>query len=105
MFPEPIVGVDGYKALVVNTAGTFADLSAVIDEIVVHGDELWGRFTLSGTNTDPLGELPPTGKSFQITGLAATRVADGMIVADETYWNVLDFYQQIGFTLTPPQDQ
>jgi hypothetical protein len=29
-------------------------------------------------------------------------VANGKIVEDETFWNVLDFYQQLGFTLTPP---
>jgi hypothetical protein len=35
--------------------------------------------------------------------MAITRVADGKIVEDETFWNVLDFYQQLGFTLSPPQ--
>ncbi|GMQ82966.1 MAG: hypothetical protein BMS9Abin05_2436 [Rhodothermia bacterium] len=105
MFPEPIVGIEGYKALVTNTARTFSDFTATIDEIVVHGDQLWGRFSMSGTNTGPLGELPPTNKSFSITGLAVTRVADGMIVEDETFWNVLDLYQQLGFTLTPPPGQ
>ncbi len=105
MFPEPIVGIEGYKALVTNTAATFSDISATIDENIVSGDRLWGRFTLSGTNTGPMGELPPTGKSFRITGLAVTRVADGMIIEDETFWNVLDLYQQLGFTLAPPQEQ
>ena len=105
MFPEPIVGIDGYKAVVTNTTNTFSEFRAVIDEVAVHGDQIWGRFSLSGTNTGPLGDLPPTGKSFRITGFAVTRVADGMIMEDETSWNVLDLYQQLGFTLMPPPAQ
>ncbi len=103
MFPEPIVGREGYKAMVTNTAVIFPDIHAEINDIVIRGDELWGRFTLSGTNTGPIGELPPTGKPFLISGLAITTVADGMIISDETQWNVLDMFQQLGFTLVPPQ--
>ncbi len=105
MFPDAISGIEAYKFLVTNTANTFSDFNATIDDFLVRGDEIWGRFSLSGTNTGPLGELPPTGKSFSLTGLAVTRVADGMIVEDETFWNVLDLYQQLGFTLTPPEEQ
>ena len=105
MFPEPIAGIEGYKAMVTNTAVIFPDIHAEVNDIVIRGDELWGRFTLSGTNTGPIGELPPTGKTFQISGLAITTVAGGMIISDETQWNVLDMFQQLGFTLVPPQTE
>ncbi len=101
--PEPIEGIEGYKGLVSNTMNTFSDFNATIDDLVVNGDKIWGRFTMSGINTGPLGELPATGKKFQITGLAITRVVDGKIAEDETFWNVLSLFQQLGFTLTPPQ--
>lgn len=103
--PEPIVGIEGYKAVVTNTSNTFSDFKATIEELVVKGDKIWSRFTMTGINTGPLGELPATGKKFHISGLAITRVVDGKIAQDETFWNVLDFYQQLGFTLTPPQRQ
>jgi predicted ester cyclase len=60
---------------------------------------------MTGINTGTLGEMPPTGKRFQISGMAITRILDGKIIEDETYWNVLDFYQQLGYTLIPPQEQ
>ncbi len=104
-FPEPIVGIEGFKALVTNTVNTFSDFNGTIEELVVKGDRIWSRFTMKGINTGPLGELPATGKKFHVTGLAITSVVDGKIVEDETFWNVLDFYQQLGFTLTPPQQQ
>jgi steroid delta-isomerase-like uncharacterized protein len=103
ILPEPLVGIEALKAMAKNNAISFPDFKGTIEELVVKGDKIWCRYTMTGTHTGPLGDLPPTGKTFRITGLAVTRVADGKIVEDETFWNVLDFYQQLGFTLTPPQ--
>ena len=101
--PKPIVGIEGYKAFVTNTSKAFSDFNCTIEELVVKGDRIWSRFTITGTNTGPLGEIPATGKKFKVYGLAITRVANGKIVEDETFWNVLDLYQQLGFTLVPPK--
>lgn len=104
-FPEPIKGIEGYKALVTNTSKTFSDFNATIEEVSVKGNKVWSRFSMEGINTGPLGDIPATGKKFHISGLAITRIVNGKIVEDETFWNVLSFYQQLGFTLTPPQVQ
>jgi hypothetical protein len=34
--------------------------------------------------------------------MAMTRLQDGKIIEDETFWNALSFYQQLGFALSPP---
>ena len=102
-FPEPLKGIEKYKSFVTNTAETFSDFNATIEEVVVKGDKVWGRFSMEGTNTGPLGPFPATGKKFHISGLAVSHVVNGKIVRDETFWNVLEFYQQLGFTLTPPE--
>lgn len=102
-FPEPLKGIENYKVFVTNTAQTFSDFNATIEEVVVKDDIVWGRFSMKGTNTGQLGNLPATGKKFHITGLAVSQIIDGKIVKDETFWNVLEFYQQLGFTLTPPE--
>ncbi len=104
-FPEPLVGIENYKTLVTNTSNTFSDFNAIIEDVIVKGDKIWCRFSMEGINTGPLGDIPATGKKFHVTGLAITRVVGGKIVEDETFWNVLGFYQQLGFTLTPPQEQ
>jgi len=105
LLPEPVVGIENYKALVTNTSNTFSDFNATIEEVIVKSDKIWCRFSMEGINTGPLGDIPATGKKFHVTGLAITRVANGKIVEDETFWNVLGFYQQLGFTLIPPQEQ
>jgi steroid delta-isomerase-like uncharacterized protein len=105
ILPEPIKGIDGYKNFIKNTINTFSEFEATIEEVNVKDDKIWCRYSMTGINTGTLGEMPPTGKRFQISGMAITRILDGKIIEDETYWNVLDFFQQLGYTLTPPQEQ
>jgi len=102
ILPEPIKGIDSYKQFLFNTNNTFSEFKATIEEVNVKGDRVWCRYSMSGINTGQLGELPATGKKFQVTGMAITRIVDGKIIEDETYWNVLELFQQLGFTLLPP---
>ena len=90
--PEPIVGIQALKDLIANLRVTFPDFKGTIEEVVVKGDQIWSRYTMTGTNAGPLGELPPTGKKMHVTGMAITRVVDGKVVEDQTYWNVLGFF-------------
>ena len=103
VLPEPIKGIDNYKNHIKNTAHTFSEFKAIIEEVNVKGDKIWCRYTMTGINTGPLGDLPATGKKFKVTGMAITRIVDGKIIEDETFWNALSFYQQLGFTLSPPE--
>ena len=103
VLPEPIKGIDSYKKFIKSNANTFSNFVATIEEINVKGDKIWSRYSISGINIGPMGNIPATGKSFQATGMGITRVKDGKIIEDETYWNVLGFYQQLGFTLRPPK--
>jgi len=102
LLPEPIKGIDGYKAFIKNVPNIFSEFKAVIEEVNVKGDKIWCRYSMTGINTGPLGDIPATGRKFQITGMAMTRLLDGKIIEDETFWNALSFYQQLGFTLAPP---
>ncbi|MCW8809415.1 MAG: ester cyclase [Ignavibacteriaceae bacterium] len=103
LLPEPAKGIDACKKLIISTSNTFSEFKGSIKEVNIKGDRIWSRYTMSGINTGPLGHIPATGKKFQITGMAITRIKDGKIIEDETYWNVWDFYNQLGFKLLPPQ--
>lgn len=102
LLPEPIKGIDAYKIFIKGTAITFSDFNGVVEEVNVKGDRIWCRYSMSGINTGPLGDIPATGKKFHVTGMAITRIVDGKIIEDETYWNALSLYQQLGFSLSPP---
>jgi steroid delta-isomerase-like uncharacterized protein len=104
MLPKPVKGIDGYKELIMNMGNTFSDFVATIKEVNVKGDELWSRYYMTGIHSGPLGDIPPTGKRFEITGMAITRIKNGKIISDETYYNVLSFYRQLGIDLAPVSD-
>ena len=102
-FPEDLVGIETFKGFVANNAAAFPDFKLTFDKIITKDDKIVTLWTAEGTNTGPLGELPPTGKKVRISGLAISRVANGKFAEEWLYFNFLDFYQQLGFTLTPPQ--
>lgn len=101
--PEDIVGIEAFKNWITTTRTMYSDFSLTFDEIVVKGDKLITRWTATGTNTGPLGELPPTGKKIHITGLSLAHVKDKKIVEEWIVYNVLEMFQQLGFTVVPPQ--
>jgi steroid delta-isomerase-like uncharacterized protein len=102
LLPEPIKGVDAYKAFIKSVPNIFSEFKAVIEEVNVKGNKIWCRYSMTGINSGPLGGVPATGKTFKVNGMAITRLKDGKIIEDETYWNALGFYQQLGFKLAPP---
>jgi len=105
--PEDIVGLDAFKSQTTSSLTIFPDHYLVFDEMIVKGDKIVRRWTATATNTGTLvsylGELPPTGKKFRISGIAISRVVNGKIAEEWIVYNLLDMFQQLGFTLTPPQ--
>lgn len=106
-FPEDIVGFEGIKNWVKFARTAYPDLHMTFDEVIVKGDKIVARFTVTGTHTGPLtmpsGDLPPTGKKVRFTGLGIDRVQNGKITEEVVVYNVLEMLQQLGFTLTPPK--
>ena len=106
--PQAIVGLDALKNQYRGTHTAVPDVKFSREgDLYIKGDKVVGIFTMSGTITGPfrtpLGELPPSGKAFSLSGVAIDRIVEGKIVAEWVYFNVLDILQPMGFTLTPPQ--
>jgi steroid delta-isomerase-like uncharacterized protein len=107
--PEDVVGLEAFKNYITSLRTTYPDFKVTIDDLIVKGDKIVTRWTLTGTNTGPLqtpmGELPPTGKKMSVPGAEIVIVANGKITETWIFYNQLYFYQQLGFTLTPPQPE
>jgi steroid delta-isomerase-like uncharacterized protein len=101
-YPTDICGLDELKALYSRSHTAMPDLSIKMDEMYINGDRIIWVWTFSGTNTGPFGDFPATGKSVNVSGAAIDRIENNMIVEEWVYWNTLDFYSQLGFTLQPP---
>ena len=102
--PEDIGGLDALKKVVSFYRNAYPDdYNMMIDEMIVKGDKIVSRWTMTGTNTGPRGDVPPTGKKVRMSGIIISRITNGKIVEDWNVYNLLDVMQQLGFTLTPPQ--
>jgi hypothetical protein len=85
---EDIIGIEANKENVTSTE-----------------DKSIGRWTVTGTNTGPYGELPPTGEKMKISGINVNKVTDGKIIEQWVYYNQAAALTQLGFTIIPPETQ
>lgn len=99
---EDIVGIEAFKEYVTRQRAMFPDFNATIDEFIVIGDKVVARWTATGTNTGPFGDLPSTGKKIKYSGVNVSRVVDGKIVEEWVYFNQASMLTQLGFTIIPP---
>ena len=104
--PADVVGLDALKAQYGVTHAAVPDLKFTMDEIFIKGDRIASVFTMTGTITGPfrtpVGDLPPTGNAFKLSGVAIDRVIDGKIVEEWLYFNPYDLLRPLGFMLMPP---
>lgn len=85
-FPEQ---VRGYRT-------AFPDLKLEIVEIVAEGNIAAYRWKASGTHQGPLGEVQPTGKRVEITGLSISEFRGGKLLRDQTEYDALGMFRQLG---------
>jgi steroid delta-isomerase-like uncharacterized protein len=80
-------------------AGFFAalpDLSATMQDLVISGDRVVGRFVYRGTHTGELMGIPASGKAVEMHSIDIWRVQDGMFVEHWDELNLMQVFQQIG---------
>jgi len=99
---EDVVGTAAFKELVTSFRTAFPNFNITFDEVFVAGDKTVIRWTMTGTNTGPLQDLPATGQSVRLHGVAISRSVDGKTAEVWQHYNQLSMFQQMGYTLTPP---
>jgi steroid delta-isomerase-like uncharacterized protein len=80
-------------------AGFFAalpDLSATMEDLVVSGDRVVGRFVYRGTHTGDLMGIPASGRPVEMRSIDIWRVQDGLFVEHWDELNLLQVFQQVG---------
>jgi steroid delta-isomerase-like uncharacterized protein len=74
----------------------FPDIEATMDDLVVAGGRVVGRFTYRGTHLGPFFGAPPTGRPIEMRSIDIWRVADGEFVEHWDELNLLELFQQLG---------
>jgi len=103
IFPMGLRGIEVLMYNIESNARSFPDFALTIDSFFVKDDIIYSFWTQKGTNTGPLGRMPTTGNSIDISGFAMYRVRDGKICEEHTFWNRLAFYRQLGFKEIHPK--
>jgi steroid delta-isomerase-like uncharacterized protein len=83
----------------------FPDLTATMDDLVMAGDRVVGRFTYRGTHRGPLLGIPPTGRPIEMRSIDIWRVAGGEFAEHWDELNLLDLFQQLGVIPALPGGQ
>jgi predicted ester cyclase len=65
----------------------FPDLTYTFEDFIVENDKVVERYTASGTQAGPLGELPASGRSATWTGINIFRIECGRIAE---VWSEVD---------------
>lgn len=93
---EDIHGLKDYKQRISEQFDAFPDIHMTIDDMVVEGDKLATRWTLTGTHKGEYRGIPPTNKKLTIWAISIVRIVGGKVVEEWERLDTLGLLQQLG---------
>jgi predicted ester cyclase len=72
------------------------DLTATMEDLVISGDRVVGRFIYRGTHAGEFMGIPATGRKVEMRSIDIWRVEGGMFVEHWDELNTLQLLQQMG---------
>ena len=72
------------------------DVTATMEDLIVSGDRVVGRFIYRGTHTGSLMGIPASGNAVEMRSIDIWQVGDGMFVEHWDELNLLEVFQQVG---------
>jgi predicted ester cyclase len=96
---KPMRGAADFKPFYQQFRAAFPDMRITVEDVLVDGDKLAARCSVSATHTGPGVTPDPTNKAVSITGMCIARVENGKIVEGWNNFDFLSLYQQLGMQL------
>lgn len=100
---EPMHGFHGYTAVLEMMRGGMPDVQWKAEEILEDGDKVMVRFSMSGTHTNYLMGIPPSGKKIHITAMNIYEFKDGKIIREHGLPDIFSLLVQLGAVAMPNQ--
>jgi steroid delta-isomerase-like uncharacterized protein len=105
--PEPYRGPDGFKDLVTMLHSCFPDFYIHPQDMVAFGDTVVTRWLGGGTHLGAAihtvaGDIPPSGRTFEIDGMSWQRMANGKIVETHGNEDTVGMFSQLGILPNSP---
>ena len=92
----PVDGVSGLKQQIQQLRAAQPDLHMDVHDILVDGDLTAARWTVGGTARNEFRGLPPTGKTYVMTGMTCDKWDGDRIVEEWVNYDMLGALQQLG---------
>lgn len=101
--PPPGVGtdVDAVKTYIRELGAAFTDLRARTEDMLIEGDKVVVRSTVSGRHTGTYQGMPASNKEFKVDGIDIVRLENGKVVEHWGLFDALKMLQQLGFVEAP----
>jgi len=94
--PAEVRGLESLKQIYTQYYKGFPDLIGTIEDIIAEGDEVWVRYTGTGTHTGEFMGIAPTGKKVTLKAFCIYRIVDTKVVEWRQVVDMLDFYKKLG---------
>lgn len=94
--PGQVPGPEGYRMFFSGMRTAFPDMEVSLEAAVQDEDTIAFAYTLTGTHTGPLQNIPATGKKVKIRGLQISKFRDGMMVERWGSSDELGLLKQLG---------
>ena len=78
----------------------FPDIKYTINAMYAEGDKVATRYSATGTHTGDFRGIPPTGKSFNLTGHMIHRIRNGQKIEGWGVWDTVGLLISLG--ILPP---
>jgi len=97
--PQDVKGPEVIRRSQARAHQLFPEIVYTIEDLIAEGDKVVARYTVRARaqSTDT------PGKSVEVTGITIFRIADGRIREAWIINDQIELFQQLGYTLQPPQ--
>ena len=96
---DDITGIDGFKQMATSQRTSFPDIHFAIDNMIGEGDYVAVQYTSTGTFTNKMGDIEPTGKKYEQPIVIIYRFEGGKQAETLISYNQLSMFQQLGIPI------
>lgn len=91
-----LTGLENFKTYYSNYVIGFSDAEFTIIDIFGQGDKIVKHWNFKGTHDGDFFGVLPTGKKVDVSGTTLVKMKNGKIASEQDYFDLLDFYTQLG---------
>ena len=103
--PMPEPGPAGFRQVISAFTTAFPDMRVDIDDVIVDGDRVATRGTMTGTHDGEFNGIPATGRSVNIPYIDVWRFDGDKAVENWVTMDMLGMMQQLGVVPEPSQSR